>query len=371
MNANVVTTIISDDWHSWRQIRPRGYCRASDHRQPHATPEIPRNRIIVGDALITLRTLPSESVDCVLTSPPYFLLRNYGVDGQLGSEQHVDTYVDRLVAVADEIARVLKATGTFWLNLGDSYSRHDRYGAAPKSLLLAPERVLLRLGQRGWTVRNKVVWAKPNAMPSSVGDRLSCTWEPIYLLVRSEQYFFDLNAIREPHRTTRKPAGDTPNAKYGGKRPAWAGPLAGANDGLTRAQAEGRVGHAKGKNPGDVWTVATAGFRGAHFATFPTRLIERPILATVPERVCWLCGRPWRRHDDHLVADCACGAGWRPGLVLDPFVGAGTVAIAAEAHGRDWLGIELNPEFARMAEGRIEQARVRRRQDSTEPAEAA
>jgi site-specific DNA-methyltransferase (adenine-specific) len=371
MNTNTIPAAIENQRSSRRLRRQRFYCRSTGTQRPQDLREIKRNRIIVGDALGTLRTLPSDSVDCVITSPPYFLLRNYGVEDQIGAETNVKIYVKRIVSVGDEVARVLKPTGAFWLNLGDSYSRHDRYGAAPKSLLLAPERILLELAERGWTVRNKVVWAKPNPMPSSVGDRLSCSWEPLYLLVRSASYFFDLDAIREPHRTTRKPARQTPYAKYGGKRPAWAGPLAGANDGLTRAQAEGRVGHRRGKNPADVWAIATAGFRGAHFATFPPRLVERPILATVPERVCDGCGRPWRRVDDRVVVDCACRTGWQAGLVLDPFMGAGTVAIAAEARKRDWLGIELSPASARLADQRIEQARARRPDSNVLPAAEA
>jgi site-specific DNA-methyltransferase (adenine-specific) len=216
------------------------------------------------------------------------------------------------------------------------------------------------LAERGWIVRNKRVWAKPNPTPSSVRDRLSCTWEPLYLLVRSERYYFDLDAIREPHTTTRKPARQVPRAKYGGKRPAWAGPLAGANDGLTRAQADGRSGHPLGKNPGDVWTLATAGYRGAHFATFPLRLVERPILAAVPDRVCTICGANWKQNGAVFCADCTCRAPWRPGVVLDPFIGAGTVAIAAERHHRDWIGIEVNPEYAALAHQRIDAERVKR-----------
>jgi DNA modification methylase len=366
---NITSVTVTNDWQSWQTLQPRNYYRTSN--QPvtqSAQPIIPSNQIIVADVLAGLRRLPSASADCVITSPPYFLLRNYSVDDQIGGEADVADYVQRLLAVCDELARVLKPAGTFWLNLGDSYSRHNRYGAPPKSLLLAPERILIGLFERGWIVRNKIVWAKPNPMPSSVGDRLSCTWEPLYLLVRSEQYFFGLDAIRQPHTTKRTPALTAPKAKYGGKRPTWAGPLAGANDGLTRAHAEGRVGHPLGKNPGDVWTIATAGFRGAHFATFPPRLIERPILAAVPERVCVACGRAWQRAHSVLRSTCSCGARWRPGLVLDPFMGAGTVAIVAEQHGRDWLGIELNPEYAQLAEQRIQVARDQRGDDGSEAA---
>jgi len=334
------------------------YCRRSNP----ARARLPRNQILIGDALNTLGTLPSASVDTVVTSPPYYRLRDYQIHGQLGMEDRVDDWVDRLVSVCDELARVMKPTGSLWLNLGDSYSRHPRFGAPPKSLLLGPERLLLALSGRGWIVRNKIVWAKPNPMPASVRDRLNTTWEPMFLLVLSPRAYFSLNAIREPHRSTRAPITKPPTGiKYGGgKRPPWAGPLAGSNDGLLKARAEGRSGHRLGKNPGDVWTVATAKFPGHHFATFPTALIERPLKATCPERVCGSCGSPWRRSGQRLQPSFRCNGAWRPGLVLDPFLGSGTTAVVAERLGRDWLGIELKPEYVEMATERIQADRARR-----------
>ena len=137
--------------------------------------QVGSGQILLGDALERLRELASGSVDTVVTSPPYFLLRNYGVDGQLGAEQTVAQWVAGLRAVMGEVARVLKRDGSVWLNLGDTYSRHDKHGAPPKSLLLGPERLLVGLIEDGWVVRNKLVWAKPNPMPASVRDRLSCT----------------------------------------------------------------------------------------------------------------------------------------------------------------------------------------------------
>jgi site-specific DNA-methyltransferase (adenine-specific) len=327
-----------------------------------------RNAVVVGDIHACLKRLPRASVDCVITSPPYYQLRDYGVLGQIGLEDHVDGWVDELRLAMRGLARVLKPTGSVWLNLGDSYSRHARYGAPTKSLLLGPERLVLALVGDGWTIRNKVVWAKPNPMPTSVRDRLNTTWEPVYLLTRSSDYFFDLDAIRVPHRSVRH--GRPKSAQRPGPvgRPSWAGPLAGSNSGLDRLKASGLVGHPLGANPGDVWSVATAGYRGQHFATFPTRLVERPLVASCPERVCRVCGAPWRRETvralgrlatlGELRPSCGCRAGWRPGLVLDPFFGAGTVGIVAEKHSRDWLGIELNPRFARLAEERIAHARA-------------
>jgi DNA modification methylase len=347
-----------------------------------------RNQLIVGDARTCLDRLPAASVDCVVTSPPYYLLRDYGVRGQIGLEDAVGGWVDELRLVMRGVARVLKGQGALWLNVSDSYSRHPRYGAPAKSMLGAPERLLLALMDDGWLVRNKVVWAKPNPMPASVADRLNTTYESLYFLVRSPRYGFDLDAIRIPHRSAaRKP--ERPSDKpISTARPSWAGPLAGSNNGLARLKSSGRVGNPNGKNPGDVWTIPTRGFRGAHFATFPEELVYRPILSTCPEAVCTRCGRRLRREATirtggpvqplpdlrypatwasfraaSSLRPCSCGAPTRPGVVLDPFMGSGTVAVAAERLGRDWVGIELNPAYARLAEERIAKARQERKEE--------
>ena len=331
-----------------------------------------RNKVLVGDVRTRLAELPDGSVDTVITSPPYVALRNYGVDGQIGAEPDVDTWVNDLRGVGRELARVLKPSGSWWLNIGDSYSRHARAGAPAKSLLLAPERLALALIEDGWTIRNKVIWAKTNPMPASVADRLACTWEVVYFLVRSPRYFFDLDAIRIPHRSPntrrRTSQADAVHPPATTRPPAWAGPLAGTNTGLARLKAQGLPGHPLGKNPGDIWTMATANFRGEHFAVFPNNLVRAPLLATCPEKVCAHCGIPWRRDSakavgrlavrSELQPSCRCRAGVVSGVVLDPFFGAGTVGVVAEAHGRDWLGIELNPAFARLAEQRITAART-------------
>jgi DNA modification methylase len=329
--------------------------------------QVPRNTVLVGDATDQLRRLPDASVDCVVTSPPYFALRDYEIDGQIGLEESVHDWVDRLVAVADELARVLKPHGSAWINLGDTYSRHDRYGAPPKGFLLAPERLLLELVERGWITRNKGVWAKPNPMPAPVYDRLACSWEPVYFLVRSRHYYFDLDAIRVPHRTPRRRPRSVrgPEPRRPGHKPAprWAGPLAGDQSGLDRLKASGLPGHPLGKNPGDVWTIPKSSRRGGgHHATFPETLVDPLIRATCPERTCTGCGQPWRRHrtpgtHDDLHPGCDCDVGHRPGLTLDPFLGSGTTAVVAERLGRDWLGVELNPTFAAAARARLAAAR--------------
>lgn len=337
-----------------------------------------RRQVFVGDAATRLKDLPEASVDCVVTSPPYFRLRNYGVDGQLGLERHVDDWVQSLREVLSELHRVLTPTGSLWLNLGDTYARNEADGAAAKSLVLAPERVAQLLLEDGWIIRNKVIWAKTNPMPTSVRDRLSCTYEVVYFATRSRGYYFDLDAVRVPHRTATRPSARPAAAPAWSVPPEWRAPLTGSNGGLNRLKASGLPGHPLGKNPGDVWRLSTAGYRGAHHATFPAGLAEVPIKATCPERVCITCGLPWRRETarqlGHLAVTgelrptCSCTPTWRPGLVLDPFLGSGTTAVVAERLGRDWLGIELNPAFAAQAEARIEAARTLTSADSQEAA---
>lgn len=339
--------------------------------------ELPRNTILIGDVRQRLADLPDASVNCVITSPPYFALRDYGHPDQLGAEATVDDWAKNIEAVCAELARVLRPDGALWLNLGDSYSRHEREGAAKKSLLLGPERVALRLTRAGWLLRNTIIWAKRNPMPSSVTDRLSPTHEVVYFLTRSPRYFFDLNAIREFHRPDEKQPIRTASSSYPPKAavPTLNGgstPRVDLNRGLSAMKAAGRDTHPLGKNPGDVWWLTTANYRGAHFATFPPELIRRPLLATCPERVCVRCDTPWRRAEQvidgrrlaigSLRPICNCRAAWQPGVVLDPFMGSGTVALAAEEHSRDWLGIELNPAYAAPAE-----TRIAKRREAAEP----
>jgi DNA modification methylase len=212
---------------------------------------------------------------------------------------------------------------------------------------------VLALAADGWIVRNKIIWAKTNPMPNSVSDRLNATYEVVYFLVRTRHYYFDLDAIREPHRSrAARAARSAPLVP-----PAWAGPLAGRNDGLLRARAAGQPGHPLGKNPGDLWRLAARGYRGAHFATFPEVLVHRPLLATCPEVVCTACGHAWRRQPSTRrlgeLAPCDCDAPTQSGIALDPFFGTGTVGVVAKAHGRDWLGIELNRTYAAMAWERL------------------
>lgn len=294
-------------------------------RRPTTT--LPVGQILIGDAAMRVAELPDDSIDMLLTSPPYFRLRDYQVAGQIGLEPHVDHWVDELTVVVAGLKRVLKPTGTLWLNLGDSYSTHLSQGAPRKSLLLGPERLASKMVESGWILRNKIVWAKANPMPSSVRDRLTCGHEYLYVFSHADRYHFDLDAIRVPHRTAAGGARTAVRARAA--REAWRGPNSDTAKGLDGLHERGIVGHPLGKNPGDVWTIPSSNFRGAHHATFPVELARRAILAGCPPS----------------------------GIVLDPFMGAGTTAVAAEQVGRDWVGVELNPDFASLANQRIERAR--------------
>lgn len=327
---------------------------------------LPRNEVLTGDAPTVLRGLLAESVDAVVTSPPYVGgVRDYGHPAQLGREGSVEDYAANLASVMREVKRVLKPSGAIWINLGDGYARTTTSGLPKGSLMLAPQRLALALSADGWLVRNVVVWHKQNPLPQSAPDRLSPTYEVILFATKGRRYFFDLDAIRVPHRSAGR-AG-RPRASEASRR------YQGGNSGLGALKAAGRVGNARGKNPGDVWTLPTAKDRLGHAATFPEALVERPILASCPERICVQCDRPWARpvrvvtvhttegarHVRRVggLKRCDCFAPSRPGVVLDPFFGTGTVGVVAERLGRDWLGIELNPGYVELAERRLGVAR--------------
>ena len=324
--------------------------------------QLPRNTILQGDALTRLKELPTASIDCVITSPPYFQLRDYGIGGQIGHEPRVDGWVSALRDVFFELARILKPTGSVWLNVGDTYSRRGGDGSLAKSMLLGPERLLMALAQDGWIVRNKVIWDKVRTTPHPTSDRLTSAYEVVYYLVRSKTYHFDLEAIRDHHLpdTLRRPFAHFPQ--------------------LQDVPQELLLG----KNPGDVWHIPPSLYSGAHFATFPPNLVRRPILASCPEKICVRCGRPWKRavtqfyvpikrapdtrtdkrlmsypaHDVIYLAGkteprCLCGGETVPGVVLDPFFGSGPVGEVAKELGRDYIGIELNPEYIKLANERL------------------
>jgi DNA modification methylase len=335
---------------------------------------LPRNTILTGDARDVLAGLLPESVDCCITSPPYVSgLRDYGEPGQLGREPSVTEYVANLRAVLRGVRRVLKDSGSLWLNLGDAYTRGRRFEVPIGSLMLAPQRVALALAADGWIVRNIVVWHKPNPLPQSAADRLSPTYEVLIFATKTRRYFFDLDAIRVPHRSADRARLQERerSRRYQGN-----------NTGLGALKAAGRVGHANGKNPGDVWTIPTAADRLGHQATFPEPLIERPILTTCPERICVQCDSAWTRptrirsrtsegmrHTREVGAlrRCECFAPTRPGVVLDPFIGTGTTAVVARRLRRDWLGVELNPAFTKLAQKRLREWTASRRAEGLRP----
>lgn len=276
------------------------------------------NSIICGDSLSNIQKLPSEFVDCIVTSPPYYGQRDYAVNEQLGSESSHTEYVSKLVDLFDGCKRVLKDSGTLWLNLGDKYVNGN--------LLGMPWRVALALQDRGWILRNDIIWHKPNAMPASTKNRLTCDHEYIFFFTKkSAGYFYDQDVIREEHITfsekSKMKGGKNHFGKIGGT------PEKGKNGGsanLHNARWD-QAFHPAGRNKRTVWNIPLSKFRDSHFAVFPERLIEPCVLAGCPEG----------------------------GTVLDPFFGAGTTGVVAAKSNRNYIGLELNPEYVEIAQNRL------------------
>lgn len=316
----------------------------------------PRFEVLLGDWIETLQGIPSEFVDCVITSPPYWGMRNYGVEGQLGLEANPDFYVDKLVSGFQEVKRVLKSNGTLWINLGDCYANngsggHGATGGLDKSTLVGPLppigvnpinkkvppglkakdlvgipwMVAFALRSAGWYLRQEIIWAKTNPMPESCKDRFTKSHEQIFLLSKSPKYFFDYEAVREPAVTAQREGGQ--NGR-GGK-------TALRGQGQDRYQENGRanrngrqmrqVGVGPFRNKRNVWSVSVQPYKGSHFATFPPKLITPCVLAGCPEG----------------------------GTVLDPFCGSGTTGVVAVSNNRNFIGIEIKPEYREMAVKRI------------------
>jgi site-specific DNA-methyltransferase (cytosine-N4-specific) len=289
--------------------------------------------LLLGDALETLRTLPDASVDCVVTSPPYFGLRDYQTDGQYGLEATPAEYVETMRALFSEARRVLAEDGTLWLNLGDSYNsgRSKQPGKATKNLLMIPERVAMALQDDGWILRNKIVWHKTNAMPSPVTDRFSNRYEHLFLFSRVERYWFDLDPIREPvSEFTARYADHTPKRVAPKRAESGVYPRTGHVQAIDQQGGAHARAHPLGRNPGDVWPLATRPNRNPktkHFATFP---IDLPLRC--------------------IKAGCKPG-----GTVLDPFSGSGTTGAAALQLGRKYIGVDLNPDYHELAKDRFAQ----------------
>ena len=343
-----------------------------------------RNQIICGDAIETLKAMADECVDCCVSSPPYWGLRDYGVDGQIGLEPTLDEFIDRLTQVFQEVKRVLKPDGTIWVNMGDAFES--------KQLIGQPWRLAFALQADGWYLRSDIIWSKPNPMPESVTDRPTMAHEYLFLMSKNPRYYYDADAVRE-------------EAVYEGDKRH----LRTDVSKLAGNPREDNGSHAKtgnptqGRNKRTVWEIATQAVPDAHFATFPEKLIEPCILAGTSERgYCSECGRPWVRvtekppapmdvftkrtapedgkihsgswvggklrghgqklqnwRDEHpsltigWEATCECRADTVPGVVLDPFMGSGTTALVAHRLDRDFVGIELSPEYCEIARKRI------------------
>ena len=312
-----------------------------------------------------MQQFPDETIDCVVTSPPYWALRDYGVQGQLGIEPSFQEYIVKLCDIFDEVQRVLKTTGTCWVNLGDTY--YSNHGGGNDGLVKAevtkqfvsiknrtrsqelpekclcqiPSRFVIEMINRGWILRNEIIWHKPNGMPANAKDRFTVNFEKVFFFVKDEQYWFDLDAVREPHHKKQLQEGIKQAREFGysgresykewyfhhRKKTSW---VSGNNDmkigfGAARGVPRTRLIHPLGKAKRCVWTIPTKPFTGRHYAVYPPELIETPIKAGCPEG----------------------------GIVLDPFIGSGTTALVAQSLGKKFIGIDLNPEYIKMAKARL------------------
>ena len=292
-----------------------------------------KNKIIQGDALNVLKTISDESIDCVMTSPPYWALRDYGIEGQLGLESTFQEYITKLCDIFDEIKRVLKKTGTCWVNIGDTYGGSGNNGnykdpkdingrtgqskainknAIAKSLCQIPSRFAIQMCNRGWILRNEIIWHKSNAMPSSVKDRFTVDFEKLFFFTKSKKYYFETQyepVINHSDAWYRHKLRQNKNYKL--KKPYQ------HNFPIPK--------YPNKKNKRTVWNINTKPFKEAHFAVFPEKLCETPINAGCP----------------------------KDGIVLDPFSGAGTTSVVAKKQGKSFIGIELNKEYIEIAQKRI------------------
>ena len=309
-----------------------------------------KNIIINRDCLAALRALPDESVNCCVTSPPYYALRDYGMDAQIGREDSPEEYIRRLVLVFREVRRVLTADGTLWLNIADTYCGTGNKGGyldpknpkgrngqsvslarrasecKQKDMIGIPWMLAFALRADGWYLRSDIIWCKANPMPESCKDRPSRCYEHVFLLTKSKKYYYDALAIAEPiaeGTAARYKGGRSASSKYAEEIPGQ-----GKVQKLNAARAAGTITDADispVRNARDVWHINTVPYKGGHFAAYPPKLAERCILAGCP----------------------------RGGIVLDPFFGSGTTGLAAVKNDRRYIGIELNAEYCELAKERI------------------
>lgn len=278
-------------------------------------------KIINSDALEALRALPDSCCRTCITSPPYYELRDYGADGQIGLEDTPDQYIENLVKIFREVRRVLKGDGTLWVNIGDSYTQKNLNGI--------PWLLAFALKADGWILRQDIIWSKPNAMPEQTTDRCTKSHEYIFLLSKQRRYHFDAAAIKEPAAgygpdSTGRRRGNSKSFRGGG---AYTHDRTKNNSATVERESHGLTPNESGKrNRRSVWTVATRPYKGAHFATYPEELVRPCILA-----------------------------GSRPGdTVLDPFAGSGTTGAVAAQEGRDFIGIEINPDYCEIIRQRLD-----------------
>jgi site-specific DNA-methyltransferase (adenine-specific) len=387
------------------------------------------NNILHGPALDKLKELDSESVDCCITSPPYWALRDYKQVGQLGLEPTFQEYITKLIEIFNQVKRVLKKTGSCWVNIGDTYNT-DAYGGnrngtgkntkvkprwevggqkfvkpeqrtvPDKCLCLIPQRFQIAMVDQGWICRNTIIWYKPNCMPSSAKDRFTVDFEYLFFFTKSQKYYFDTQY--EPHESSEE--------KYNSSKKKWFTQEQGKYNNETKTWHE--FGDSKpfinpqnplGRIKRCVWKIPTQPFSEAHFAVFPPALVETPLKACCPEYICKKCGKPrekitepiyhvsrvypkdfdtkglkygqnFNRDDnkrDEVYAgrprvashvgdkvlgfkECDCNAGFDGGIVLDPFIGSGTVGLVAMQNARNFIGIELSQAYIDMAMKRLE-----------------
>jgi len=314
-------------------------------------------RIICGDCIEMMREIEAGSVNCCVTSPPYWGLRDYEVGGQIGLEQTLKEYTEKMVDVFQEVWRVLRDDGTVWLNLGDRYVsapsgnlRPDHSGSGytgtrglqswtagaktsetaldfgglkPKNMIGIPWRVAFALQEAGWILRSEIIWHKKNPVPESVRDRPTKSHEQIFLLSKSARYWYDADAVRQPVSGTAHSRGNgvNPKSRMNAKGSRQNESFSAAVSGLVTS-----------RNLRDVWAVPTNSYKGSHFATFPPDLIRPCIRAGCPQN----------------------------GVVLDPFAGAGTTGLVALEEGREFIGIELNPAYVQLIKDRLEPLTTRR-----------
>jgi len=296
------------------------------------------NKIYEGTCLDVIKTFPDKSIDCVITSPPYWQLRDYGWDGQWGNEPTFQMYLDNLWSLMDEIYRVLKDTGTVWVNLGDTYNGNKtghtdnktnpavklnnidkkKQNAPDKCLLLIPHRFAIGCIDRGWVMRNDIIWAKRNGMPESVTDRFSKKHEYFFFMAKSEKYYFDLESIRDNHIWAKRD-----------KRSQVEGGVLSGGKTATNEYGTNKVAYnPNGKNPGsvsDFWDIPTKGNSDSHYASYNTHLIDKPIIAGCPKE----------------------------GIILDPFCGTATTGCRAIDLQRKFIGIEGSPEYVKIGNKKL------------------